>query len=267
MAPVELLDQDLILSQIDQRVRDKLTDLVIEVCLDSTNSAVQRLPTIQQHGTVILAEQQTAGRGRRGRLWHSPEGGNLYLSLGWCFKQPLAELGCLPLVVALSTASALSRSGLVGHRIKWPNDLLLDGKKLCGCLVEVQGDARGPCHVVVGVGINIKMSPSEATSAIDQPWTDMKTHLPDCSRNTLAALLLEELFVQVSLFADKGFTPLTESWQQMDGLRGQRVSVTAGQSILQGTVLGIDANGALLLDTGVETLSLHSGEVSLHKLV
>ena len=267
MAFVELLDQDLILSQIDRRARDKLTNLVIEASLDSTNSALQRLPTVQQHGTAILAEQQTAGRGRRGRLWHSPEGGNLYLSLGWCFEQPWAELVCLPLVVALSTATALSRSGLTAHRIKWPNDLLLDGKKLCGCLVEVQGDARGPCHAVLGVGINIKMPPSEATSAIDQPWTDLKTHLPDCSRNTFAALLLEELLVQVSLFADKGFTPFTKSWEQMDGLRGQRVSVSAGQSILQGTVVGIDSNGALLLDTGVETLSLHSGEVSLHKLI
>ena len=267
MAFVELLDQDLILSQIDLRARDKLTNLVIKASLDSTNSALQRLPTVQQHGTAILADQQTAGRGRRGRLWHSPEGGNLYLSLGWCFEQPFADLVCLPLVVALSTATALSRSGLTGHRIKWPNDLLLDGKKLCGCLVEVQGDARGPCHAVLGVGININMPPSEATSAIDQPWTDLKTHLPDCSRNTFAALLLEELLVQVALFADKGFTPFTKSWEKMDGLRGQRVGVSAGHSDLQGTVVGIDSNGALLLDTGVETLSLHSGEVSLHKLI
>ena len=137
-----------------------------------------------------------AGRGRRGRRWHSPEGGNLYLSLGWRFRQPLAELGCLPLVVALSAAAALTRSGLEGHRIKWPNDLLIDGPKLCGCRVEMQGDAGGPYHAVLGIGINIQMPRSEATSAIDQPWTDVKTHLPDCSRNGLAALLLEELVVQ-----------------------------------------------------------------------
>lgn len=253
----------MILGQMDDRARDKITNLIIETSLDSTNSALQRMQVAQQHGTAILAEHQTAGRGRRGRQWHSPEGGNLYLSLGWRFAQPLAELGCLPLVVALSTATALTRSGLEGHSIKWPNDLLLEGRKLCGCLVEVQGDARGPFHAVLGVGINIHMPLSAANTAIDQPWTDLSTHLPDCSRNSLAALLLEELLAQISLFAEKGFAPFTQQWEKMDGLRGQYVDIVAGQKTLHGTVTGIDASGALLLDTGVETLSLHSGEVSI----
>lgn len=266
MTRVELLDRDTILNQIDGRSRAGINQLIIEARLDSTNSALKRLPVEQQSGTAILAETQTAGRGRRGRQWHSPSGGNLYLSLGWCFQQSLTELGCLPLVVALSAAKALSRSGLEGHRIKWPNDLLLDGRKLAGCLVEMQGDAGGPCHAVLGVGINIQMPPAEATAAIDQPWTDLHSRLPNCSRNKLAALLLEELVVQLSLFAEKGFTPFAAQWQQMDGLSGRQIDIVAGQSILRGTVAGIDASGALLLDTGVETLSLHSGEVSIMPL-
>jgi len=259
----ELLDRALILERMGQQARNRLTKLVIEASLDSTNSALQRLPAAQQHGIAMLAEYQSAGRGRRGRRWHSPAGGNLYLSLGWRFGQPLAELGCLPLVVALSAAQALTRSGLEGHQVKWPNDLLLDRKKLAGCLVEVQGDARGPCDAVMGVGINLHMPQAETAAEIDQPWTDLSTHLPKCSRNSLAALLLEELIVQLSLFAEQGFAPFSCLWEKMDGLKGQSVEIAAGKRNLHGTVAGIDQKGALLLDTGAEILSLHSGEVSI----
>lgn len=261
--PAEHLDQGLILAGMDPVFSRLITGLNIEASLDSTNSALQRLPIDQQHARVILAEFQSKGRGRRGRQWFSPHGQNLYLSLGWKFDQPLSGLGCLPLVVALATAKALSRAGLEGHRVKWPNDLLLDGNKLCGCLVEVQGDTRGPCHAVIGVGINVHMPVSESTAAIDQPWTDLHTHVPDCSRNKLAALLLEELFTQLVLFSEQGFAPFGESWEQMDGLYGQTIMVWSGNKAVQGTARGIDERGALLLDTGKQILSLHSGEVSL----
>ena len=187
------------------------------------------------------------------------------MSIGWHFEQSLSELGCLPLVVALSVAQALSRNGLEGHRVKWPNDLLIDGRKLCGCLVEMQGDARGPCHAVIGIGINIHMPDSEATAKIEQPWTDLKSYLPNCSRNLLAAVLLEELLDQLSLFADKGFAPFLPAWEQRDGLKGKHIEVATGSRSLHGTVAGIDDEGALLLDTGDGLMSLHSGEVSLQK--
>lgn len=259
----EPLDGASILAGMDPSIRKQLTGLNIEASLDSTNSALQRLPLAQQHAAAILAEFQSAGRGRRGRQWHSPHGRNLYLSLGWKFEKPLAELGCLPLVLALSAAQALVRAGLKGHRVKWPNDLLLDGRKLCGCLVEVKGDAKGPCHAVLGVGINVFMPESEAANEIDQPWTDLQSQLPACSRNNLATLLLEELIKQLLLFAEQGFTPFRDRWAQMDGLNGRLVNVHAGNSSLQGTARGIDNQGALLLDTGKEVLSLHVGEVSV----
>jgi len=259
----ELLNQTVILGQMGLQTREKLKNLVIEASLDSTNAALQRLPATEQHGTAILAEHQSAGRGRRGRHWHSPAGGNLYMSLGWRFRQSPAGLGCLPLVVALSAAQALTRSGLERHRVKWPNDLLLDGKKLGGCLVEVQGGVREPCHAVIGVGINIRMPSAEAAPEINQPWTDLSSHLPDCSRNSLAALLLEELIVQLTVFAEKGFAPFMQQWKKMDGLNGQMVDIAVGNRSLHGIVSGIDQSGALLLDTGTEMLSLRSGEVSI----
>lgn len=262
---VELLDKALILDGLKPQTRQKLSSLRIETSLDSTNSALQRLPLPEQHSTVILAEQQTAGRGRRGRLWHSPYGQNLYLSLGWKFERSLSELGCLPLVVALSAANALTRAGLQRHRVKWPNDLLLDGRKLCGCLVELQGDMRGPCHAVLGIGINVYMPQSEVTSEIDQAWTDVHSRLPGCSRNGLASLLLEELIAHLSLFASQGFKPFMETWTQLDALNGQVISMNHGNDLLKGTAMGIDESGALILDTGTEVLKLHSGEVSLDK--
>ena len=260
---LELLNRSLILSRMAPLIREQLNRLQIESSVDSTNSAVQRMPIEGQHGTAILAEQQKAGRGQRGKHWYSPFARNLYLSLGWRFERSPTELGCLSLLSALSAARALSRAGLEEHGIKWPNDILLHGQKLCGCLVEVQGDSRDSCHAVLGVGINVHMPASEADIAIDQPWTDLESHLTKCSRNSLAALLLEELITHLALFADQGFEPFREDWQQYDLLKGRTVDAVAGTRTLRGMATGIDGNGALLLDTGGEVLILHSAEVSL----
>lgn len=261
----ELLDKDVIVSHLEPRFRDKPGVLSIAQTVDSTNSALQRLPLVRQHLSVSLAEHQSGGRGRRGRQWHSPPGGNLYLSMGWRFESNLAALGCLPLVVALATAKALSRAGLEGHLIKWPNDLLLDGRKFCGCLVEMQGEPNGPCHAVLGVGINVHMPESEETAAIDQPWTDLRSRLPGCSRNELAAFLLEELITQLELFATQGFGPFEDDWASWDGLQGRPISALLGETIIEGTASGIDEKGALVLVTDQGTRKLHSGEVSLSK--
>jgi len=263
--PLELLDHAAIVAGLEPSVRNQIRGLNIESSVDSTNSAVRRLAVADQHAAVILAELQTGGRGRRGRRWVSPYGRNIYLSMGWMFDKALSELGCLPLVVALATARALNRAGLQGHRVKWPNDLLLNEEKLCGCLVEVQGDSQGPCHAVLGVGINVHMPASAESAGIDQAWTDLHSHLPGVSRNKLATLLLEELVTGLELFAGQGFVPFRVFWQQMDGLRGQAIEVYSANSVLAGTATGIDESGALLLDTGREILKLHSGEVSLRK--
>jgi len=263
--PLELLDRAKILAAMDAEKRGKLRSLCIESSLDSTNAAVRRLVTADQHAAVIIAEHQTGGRGRRGRQWHSPYARNLYLSMGWMFDKALSELGCLPLAVALATVRALERLGLEGHRVKWPNDLTLDGRKLCGCLVEVQGDSQGPCHAVLGIGINVHMPVSEWTDGIDQPWTDLHARLPDCSRNTLAGLLLEELLTALERFSAQGFAPFSGMWERWDGLHGHTIEASTANGEIRGKAAGIDPTGALLLDTGGEVLKLHSGDVSLSK--
>jgi len=263
--PLELLDRARILGGMDGAVRRRLRSLNIEPSLDSTNAAVRRLATEDQHAAVIIAEHQSGGRGRRGRGWHSPYARNLYLSMGWTFDRALSELGCLPLVVALATAGALEGMGLEGHRVKWPNDLTLDGRKLSGCLVEVQGDSQGPCHAVLGIGINVHMPETALTRDIGQPWTDLHSRLPGCSRNTLASLLLGELVTALEKYAASGFAPFSGVWKQWDGLSGRRIEVLTATGEIRGTAAGIDASGALVLDTGKEILKLHSGDVSLSK--
>lgn len=263
--PLELLDRTRILAGIDRARSGTLRSLHIEPTLDSTNTALRRLALADQHVAVIIAEHQTGGRGRRGRQWVSPYARNLYLSMGWMFDKALPELGCLPLVVALAAAQALERLGLEGHRVKWPNDIMLDGRKLCGCLVEVQGDSQGPCHAVLGIGINVHMPVSEQTDGIGQPWTDLHSRLPNGSRNTLAGLLLDELVINLERFAARGFSPFWDIWEQWDGLNGQTIEVQTANGPLRGKAAGIDASGALKLDTGKEQLTLYSGDVSLSK--
>lgn len=263
--PLELLDRGLILGGLATDVKKELRSLEIESTLDSTNSALRRLDVGKQHAAAILAEHQSSGRGRRGSQWCSPYARNVYLSIGWKFEKALSELGCLSLVVALAASKALDRAGAHGHQVKWPNDILVDGRKLCGCLVEVQGDSQGPCHAILGVGINVRMPVSELTTEIDQPWTDLNSLVPTVSRNTLVTMLLEELVTGLQLFAGSGFAPFRNYWNQVDGLNGTVIEVFSGNSVYRGTASGINEAGALLLDTGEETLSLYSGEVSMHK--
>ena len=260
----ELLDRDSILAEIDERFGAPPLVLRIESEVDSTNDRLLAMPASQRHRMALLAEHQTAGRGRRGRQWVSPCGRNIYLSLGWTFETGASALGCLPLVVALAACDALAQAGLTDHRVKWPNDLMLDGRKLGGCLVDIQGDAKGPCHAVMGVGLNLYMpSGLPEAAAIDQPWTDLGAALPGLSRNRLAGLLLNAMLAKTSQFSSQGFQPLQAEWRARDGLAGQQVELSHASGTVRGQVLGITARGALRLQFSSGTGEYAAGEVSI----
>lgn len=259
--PLELLDRDAVLAACGKAAAG-LTSLELLAEAGSTNDEILSLPAGRRHGCAVLAEQQTRGRGRHGRHWYSPFARNIYLSLGWRFDTGLRDLAALPLVVAIAASRALHAAGLRGPRIKWPNDLLLNGAKLGGCLVEIQGDVNGPCLAVLGMGVNVRMAGSQQARDIDQPWTDVASHLQEVSRNALAGGLLAELLDASAHFQREGFASFHTEWNRLDAIAGQRVTLHRGDDKLYGTAMGVNAQGALRLNNGTKVCEFTAGEVT-----
>lgn len=263
------LQEDRIRSALSPAAAGLLRHLTVLAETDSTNSAVTRLPAEAQHRHAVLAERQTRGRGRRQRHWHSPAGGNLYLSLGWRFDSERQPLATLPLVVAVCLSRLLERAGLAEHGIKWPNDILVGDRKLAGILVEMQSAGSGPALAVTGIGLNVAMpGDREADERIGQPWTDLVSWLPTDSgfldRNRLAAALLEELLAGFERFEETGFMPFEADWRKRDRLLGRTVVLESASEKVAGIARGLDGEGGLLIempDGGVS--AWHSGEVSV----
>lgn len=273
----EKLTPDRIRGLMSPQALGRLSQLSVLEETDSTNSALQRLPPEQQHAHALLAESQIRGRGRRQRSWHSPPGCNIYLSIGWCFEEKHVPLSALPLVAAVCTCRALTRTGLRGHGIKWPNDILAEGAKIAGILVEMQAPAGGPVNAVIGIGVNVNMAREEALrqqadAFIDRSWTDLVSQIPKrsevLSRNRIAAVLLEELLAGICEYQSSGFSILRDEWTEFDLLAGQEIRLDLQGEFTVGVARGIDEDGALLLDTigqdgRNERKVVHAGEVSV----
>ena len=211
--------------------------------------------------TLLVALQQTAGRGRAGRAWLSEPGATLMFSLAWRFKGPLQQLVGLPLAVGVALAETLTALS-VPVRLKWPNDLIKDGSKLAGILVETQAGADGAPWAVVGVGLNLLM-PDRLESQIGRsvaaaPW------LAQMDRNDLMAQLLNRLAATLAEFDDTGFAAFSERWNQLHAHHGLEVKILdRGQLLHQGVARGVDHSGRLLLDTPQGRVAVLSGDVSL----
>jgi len=247
--PLELLDAGTILSSLGETAKQRIPGLEIHDELDSTNTYLMaQAATGAPSGTVCLAESQTAGRGRIGRAWHSPFGGAIYLSLLWRFEDHGSVAG-LSLAVGVAIHRALRRSGIEGVGLKWPNDLLWQGRKLGGILLEVSGEAHGRCAVVVGVGLNVQIPPS-AANAIDQAWTDLSymTGGSPPSRNQLSAHLLEELLALLADYPERGLSAYLGEWRQWHCMAGRKAILQIGDKAIAGVVAGVSDAGLLLLD-------------------
>ena len=218
-----------------------------------------------QSGVVVLAEHQSHGRGRQGRRWVSPFGENLYFSLSWRFAQNAMESTGLSLAIAIGIVRALKILGVTDLEIKWPNDILCQGRKLAGILLEMHGEVSGPYAVVIGVGINVSMS-SNAAQSIDQPWIDLsQTQASNISRNKLAAVVLDELILVLSQFAQHGLTLFMNEWRIHDRFFGKPVVLELSDRTITGVAKGIDASGALLLEQPQGIVRFFSGDVRLRK--
>lgn len=262
---IDLLSLDEVTAALRARPRSLLSRLDILDSVDSTNAEVLRWAQERcVSGMVCTAEQQTAGRGRRGRQWVSPYASNLYLSLLWEFSEGAAALEGLSLAVGVAVARALKACDTPPVQLKWPNDVLYGGRKLGGILLEMSGDAAGSCQVVIGVGLNVAM-PETAASAIDQAWTDIRSISAGKSpgRNRLLAELLNELLPLVADFEQRGFGHWRDEWMALDAFAGVPVVLHTGAGELAGVARGVDGRGALQLETTTGMQSVYGGEISL----
>lgn len=262
---LELLDRDRILAGLTDATRAGLSRLEVYPVIDSTNSyllgkAREGWPS----GAICLAEQQTSGRGRQGRNWLSPFGASLAFSLLWRFEVSPATLSGLSLATGVAVARVLRDSGVPGAGLKWPNDVLCRGRKLGGILLE-SGGTVSAFYVVAGIGLNVAIPQATATG-IDQPWIDLREILgmAPISRNRLAALLISELIGTFVRFQQGGFADLAEEWAGFDLLVGRRVRLQLPNATVVGIARGVDATGALLLETeDGRTQPYLGGEISL----
>jgi BirA family biotin operon repressor/biotin-[acetyl-CoA-carboxylase] ligase len=261
---LDLLDADRVTATLKGRSRTLMSRLEILESVDSTNSEVLRQAERGgASGLVCAAEQQTAGRGRRGRHWVSPYGSNLYLSLLWEFSQGAAALEGLSLAVGVAVARALRTCGVPVVQLKWPNDILCDGAKLGGVLLEMSGDAAGSCRVVIGIGLNVAM-PDAAARAIDQTWTDLRSQCKQPpGRNQLLAALLDELLPMLADFEQQGFAHWRDEWLSLDAFPNRAVVLNTGAAQLAGVARGVDERGALQLETESGIQLVYGGEISL----
>lgn len=257
---VSLLDSNLLGERFSEQ-------FPVEVLLTtgSTNAdALVRLQARQPTPFVLLAEHQSAGRGRRGRVWSSPFASNLYLTVGWRFAVGAPRLEGLSLAVGVVIAEALAAAGL-GDRValKWPNDIWVSERKIGGVLIELSGDLEEACAAVIGIGVNGRLGASGAAT-IDQPWTDFyrETGL-GMDRTAFAIDLLQRLTAMLGAFPLSGFVDWRQRWQNFDALAGRRVTVTTAAGGVVGVAEGVDDSGALQVRIDGELRVFHGGEASL----
>jgi BirA family transcriptional regulator, biotin operon repressor / biotin---[acetyl-CoA-carboxylase] ligase len=264
--PLEFLVPARIIAALPANLPKPFPTIEVLPTVGSTNSELlQRARSGQAApGLILLAEQQTAGRGRRGRPWVSPFGRNLYLSALWRLESGLPALEGLSLVVGVVVAETL-RSGFgIAAGLKWPNDIVVNGRKIGGILIELDGDLAGPLSVVIGIGINIDMTEA-ATQGIDQAWTDARSETgTSVSRNDLSAQVIAGLAQALERFSLTGFKGFRQQWCRLDAFHGLPVNVSGpGSSSLTGIARGVDETGALLLETGEAVQAVSAGDVTL----
>jgi len=245
---IDLLNIDVVRKALGGQARRLDVDIVLTI--GSTNTELlARGAAGAASGTCVAAEMQTAGRGRRGRVWQSKFAGSLTYSLLWRFEKGAAELGGLSLMVGLALARALRAAGVSDAMLKWPNDVLVNGEKLAGILIETQGDMLGPTVAVIGVGVNIGL-PESLKLLIDQPATDVLSHVGKfSSRNDLLALMLRELVVALDQFSQHGFNVFKADWTTLHALHGQLITVRQSHSAAYDAVVkDVGNDGSLIVE-------------------
>lgn len=254
--PIQLLDETFIRREVAQG------SVAVLPVIDSTNQYLLDRLTGLQSGDACVAEYQQAGRGRRGRKWVSPFGANLYISMYWRLEQgPAAAIG-LSLVIGIVMTEVLRDLGADQVRVKWPNDLYLNDRKLAGILVELTGKTGDAAQIVIGAGVNLAMRNAQAGD-INQGWINLQEAGVRIDRNVLAARLITELRSALHCFEQEGLTPFLARWEVLDNFINRPVKLIIGEKEIFGISRGIDSQGALLLEQDGVVKPWVGGEISL----
>ncbi|RUO22919.1 bifunctional biotin--[acetyl-CoA-carboxylase] synthetase/biotin operon repressor [Aliidiomarina minuta] len=266
--PLELLNSE----KLQDALRDSSlpAPLSLRRITGSTNDDLRGLlQEAQQNrrtlapGTAVIAEMQTAGRGRRGKAWLSPFGANLYMSMYWPLSQGLNGALGLSVAIGVCLAQMLQRQGIAGVSVKWPNDVYVQGSKIAGILIELEGQPAGEGHALIGIGLNIKM-PDRHKSEIEQAFTDVQSHIEGpVRRHVWAAHLINGCREALLNYDANGLQNLIKDWRELDHFYMQPVRLLLGQHEQQGVAEGIDENGALLVRQEGKLKSYFGGEISL----
>ena len=260
------LSKALMRDSINQATLNVIDELQVLESVSSTNDILLNTqPLPQGRFNVCIANQQTAGRGRNGKSWQSPPDANVYISVGAVLSIDLLEkLSGLSLACGVAL-SRLLRAMKIKAGIKWPNDILIDDKKLAGILVETRLQSK-QVYVVVGVGFNIKV-PMQAATKIDQPWIDLGALLTDnvlpLNRNELAAKLLMTLIKTLQQFAVSGFDSFAADWQRFEVLTGRNVVIKSGTKETNGRVLGFNEDHSLKIEIDQQEKNFYAADIKL----
>ncbi len=258
----EKLDAERIKAAIDPENLGTLAALDIFDSINSTNTYLLECAKVGSlSGSVCIAQQQTKGRGRHGRVWNSDSGSNLYFSMIWHFPAKQSDLSSLSIAVAVIVATALKKYGISGIELKWPNDVLFSGRKLAGILLETLPEQDDQIPVVIGIGVNLAFS----SEIVEPSWIDITeiTSQP-CSRNYIAGLLINELLVRLPDYKNTGLRAFLEESHLYDFLLNKSVVIHAGEKTFHGEMVGINIEGELLLKKASGLIEgFRCGEVSV----
>jgi len=260
------LDVDLFKDFLDQDLLESNIEIFVSQSTESTNDDAKNFLSEQSSLLSIhTSEQQIAGKGRNGKKWISPKGKNIYLSIAWLSDLKYSQLDGLSLAVGTILASSLNKFTQNQVGIKWPNDLLIEKKKISGILIETI-DINNQVGIVIGIGINVHMSEEEGKE-IDQSWISLDQVTDSINnRNEIIGDIVNKVFQLTSLFTEKGFKPYKSDYESFDMLIGKKCNVIVKGIYKTVDVLGINDKGEMLVKDGSENLTLRYGEVSIREL-
>lgn len=261
--PVKLLDHAQVLHAIGEQ-REWFNVVILDEVASTNTYLMQQAAKGAAHVTCVAAHMQTQGKGRRGRAWVSQLGASLTFSLLWRFQCGASALSGLSLAVGVALIRTFHQLGMTAVQLKWPNDLLVDGKKLAGILIELQGDMEGPSAAVIGVGINLNL-PKEVLNSIDQPAVDVASiRGQTISPSELLGLALKHISDCLQQFEQEGFVGLRDEWLRYHAYQHQAVRMLMPNGTeTQGTVKGVAEDGILLVETAFGLQRFSAGEISL----